>query len=177
MSEMKRAASALVETRVESFESLHPLEESRARLGAALDRQGIEPDDVRPGAVVHLATGRARPGSRGRVGVVAALQMVVVALLGREAEEDGGDRQLQPAWVRRVEQVDIRGVAHFGLADRHHDHTICQRCGAIEATDGCLLDSLAGKRTWPFLRHTTSWRPPASGSCATRRSVQAAATC
>jgi Fe2+ or Zn2+ uptake regulation protein len=45
-----------------------------------------------------------------------------------------------------VEHVDIRGVAHFGLADRHHDHTICQRCGAIEATDGCLLDSLAGKR-------------------------------
>ncbi|HLY22899.1 MAG TPA: Fur family transcriptional regulator [bacterium] len=45
-----------------------------------------------------------------------------------------------------VEQVDIRGVAHFGLADRHHDHTICQRCGTIEATDGCLLDTLAGKR-------------------------------
>lgn len=45
-----------------------------------------------------------------------------------------------------VEQVDIRGVAHFGLADRHHDHAICQRCGTIEATDGCLLDTLAGKR-------------------------------
>lgn len=45
-----------------------------------------------------------------------------------------------------VEEVDIRGVAHFGLSDHHHDHTICQRCGTIEATDGCLLDSLAGTR-------------------------------
>ncbi|HKX17829.1 MAG TPA: Fur family transcriptional regulator [bacterium] len=45
-----------------------------------------------------------------------------------------------------IEEVDIRGVAHFGLSDRHHDHTICQRCGTIEATDGCLLDSLAGTR-------------------------------
>ena len=33
---MRRAASALVETRVESFESLHPLEASKARLGRAL---------------------------------------------------------------------------------------------------------------------------------------------
>ena len=45
-----------------------------------------------------------------------------------------------------VEQVDIRGVAHFGMADRHHEHAICQRCGAIEATDRCYLDSLAGTR-------------------------------
>jgi Fe2+ or Zn2+ uptake regulation protein len=45
-----------------------------------------------------------------------------------------------------VEQVDIRGVAHFGLADHHHDHAICQRCGAIEPTDKCLLDSMTGRR-------------------------------
>jgi Fur family ferric uptake transcriptional regulator len=45
-----------------------------------------------------------------------------------------------------VEEVDIRGTARFGLADRHHEHAICQRCGAIEPTEGCLLDSLAGKR-------------------------------
>jgi Fe2+ or Zn2+ uptake regulation protein len=45
-----------------------------------------------------------------------------------------------------VEQVDIRGVAVFGLSDRHHEHTICQRCGTIEATDRCLLDSIAGTR-------------------------------
>lgn len=45
-----------------------------------------------------------------------------------------------------VEQVDIGGIAHFGLADHHHEHAICQRCGAIEATDQCFLDSLSGTR-------------------------------
>jgi sensor c-di-GMP phosphodiesterase-like protein len=45
MSDMKRAASALVELRVESFESLHSPEESRVRLAAALERQGIDLDD------------------------------------------------------------------------------------------------------------------------------------
>lgn len=38
-----------------------------------------------------------------------------------------------------AEQVDLRGSAHFGLSDRHHDHAICERCGAVEPTDGCLL--------------------------------------
>jgi len=45
-----------------------------------------------------------------------------------------------------VEEIDIRGVAHYGIGDRHHEHTICRRCGAIEATDRCLLDSLTGRR-------------------------------
>ncbi len=45
-----------------------------------------------------------------------------------------------------VEQVDMNGVAHFGLADRHHDHVICQRCGAVEAMDACLLGPLEGVR-------------------------------
>jgi hypothetical protein len=38
MSELKRAARALVETRVERFESRHPLDASRSRLEAALAR-------------------------------------------------------------------------------------------------------------------------------------------
>jgi len=43
MSEMKRAASALVETRTERFESLHPLAESRARLEGAMARVKLVP--------------------------------------------------------------------------------------------------------------------------------------
>jgi Fe2+ or Zn2+ uptake regulation protein len=45
-----------------------------------------------------------------------------------------------------VEQIDLRGVAHFGLAGGHHDHMICERCGRIEALDPCVLDSLAESR-------------------------------
>lgn len=45
-----------------------------------------------------------------------------------------------------VEQVDIDGTAHFGLVDRHHDHMICQRCGAVAPMDSCLLGPLEGVR-------------------------------
>lgn len=45
-----------------------------------------------------------------------------------------------------VEQVDIGGSAHFGLIDRHHDHIICQRCGAVAPMDSCLLGPLEGVR-------------------------------
>ena len=41
MSEMKRAGRALVESRTERFESVHSLEESRARLAAAMARAKI----------------------------------------------------------------------------------------------------------------------------------------
>jgi len=44
MSEMKQAAKSLVERRVERFESVFPLEESRARLASALQRARIAPD-------------------------------------------------------------------------------------------------------------------------------------
>ena len=43
MSEMKRAGRALVESRTERFESVHPLEESRTRIAAALARAKIVP--------------------------------------------------------------------------------------------------------------------------------------
>ncbi len=45
-----------------------------------------------------------------------------------------------------VEQVDMSGTAQYGLVDRHHDHIICQRCGAVAAMDSCLLGPLEGVR-------------------------------
>jgi hypothetical protein len=45
MSEMKRAASALVASRTERFESVHSLEDSRKRLAAALARAKLAPGD------------------------------------------------------------------------------------------------------------------------------------
>jgi Fe2+ or Zn2+ uptake regulation protein len=45
-----------------------------------------------------------------------------------------------------VEQVEMDGVARFGLADHHHDHVICRHCGAVEAMDTCLLGPLEGMR-------------------------------
>lgn len=43
MSEMKRAGRALVESRTERFESVHPLEASRSRLAAAMARAKVVP--------------------------------------------------------------------------------------------------------------------------------------
>lgn len=45
-----------------------------------------------------------------------------------------------------VERVDGNGTTYFGLADRHHDHVFCHRCGAVEAMDACLLGPLEGVR-------------------------------
>lgn len=112
---------------------------SRDRLHILLRRAGLRVTPQRVAVLETLATGRhlatcqnlwrrAQRRTAG-LGLVTAYRIL-------ERMRDAGI----------VEQVDIRGVAHFGLSDRHHDHTICQRCGTIEATDGCLLDRLAGKR-------------------------------
>lgn len=112
---------------------------SRDRLNGLLRRAGLRVTPQRVAVLETLATGRhlatcqsvwqrAQRRTAG-LGLVTAYRIL-------ERMRDAG----------LVEQVDIRGAALFGLADRHHDHTICQRCGAIEATDRCLLDSLAGKR-------------------------------
>jgi Fe2+ or Zn2+ uptake regulation protein len=112
---------------------------SRDRLHMLLRRAGLRVTPQRVAVLETLATGRhlatcqhlwrrAQRRTAG-LGLVTAYRIL-------ERMRDAG----------LVEQVDIRGVAHFGVADRHHDHTICQRCGTIEATDGCLLDTLAGKR-------------------------------
>lgn len=45
-----------------------------------------------------------------------------------------------------VEQIDRGGVAYFGLAERHHDHVICERCGTVEAMGACLLGPFDGAR-------------------------------
>jgi Fe2+ or Zn2+ uptake regulation protein len=112
---------------------------SRDRLNALLRRAGLRVTPQRVAVLETLATGR---------------HLATCQSVWRRAQRRAGALGLVTAYrilerMRRtglVEQVDIRGVAHFGLADRHHDHTICQRCGAIEATAGCLLDSVAGKR-------------------------------
>jgi Fur family ferric uptake transcriptional regulator len=38
------------------------------------------------------------------------------------------------------------GTAYFGLADHHHDHIVCERCGVVEAMEACLLGPLEGVR-------------------------------
>jgi Fe2+ or Zn2+ uptake regulation protein len=43
-----------------------------------------------------------------------------------------------------VEQVEAEGTASFGLASRHHDHMLCQNCGALEPMDRCLLRPFEG---------------------------------
>ena len=112
---------------------------SHNRLHALLRRAGLRVTPQRLAVLETLAAGR---------------HLATCQNVWRRAQRRAGALGLVTAYrilerMRKtglVEQVDIRGVAHFGLADRHHEHTICQRCGAIDATDGCLLDSLAGKR-------------------------------
>lgn len=112
---------------------------SRDRFNAQLRHAGLRVTPQRVAVLETLATGRhlatCRQVWRRARRRTDALGLVTAYRILERMRETG-----------LVEQVDIRGTAHFGLADRHHDHTICQRCGAIEATDGCLLDSLAGKR-------------------------------
>jgi Fe2+ or Zn2+ uptake regulation protein len=48
--------------------------------------------------------------------------------------------------VGLVEQVDSAGTAYFGLSNHHHDHVVCQSCGALEPMDTCLLGPLDGIR-------------------------------
>jgi Fur family peroxide stress response transcriptional regulator len=112
---------------------------SRDRLYALLRRAGLRVTPQRVAVLETLAAGR---------------HLATCQNVWRRAQRRTGGLGLVTAYrilerMRKaglVEEVDIRGVAHFGLSDHHHDHTICQRCGAIEATDGCVLDSLAGKR-------------------------------
>ena len=112
---------------------------SRDRLSGILRRAGLRVTPQRVAVLETLATGR---------------HLATCQSVWRRAQRRTGGLGLVTAYrilermreTGLVEQVDIRGVAHFGMADRHHDHTICERCGAIEATDRCLLDSLAGRR-------------------------------
>ena len=112
---------------------------SRDRLSALLRRAGLRVTPQRVAVLETLATGRhlatCQNVWRRAQRKTAALGLVTAYRILERMRKTG-----------LVEQVDIQGVAHFGMADRHHDHTICRRCGAIEATDGCLLDSLTGKR-------------------------------
>jgi Fe2+ or Zn2+ uptake regulation protein len=112
---------------------------SHDQLSTLLRRAGLRVTPQRIAVLTTLATGRhlatcqsvwrrARRMTDG-LGLVTAYRIL-------ERMRDAG----------LVEEIDIRGVARYGLGDRHHEHTICQRCGAIEPTDRCLLDSLTGRR-------------------------------
>jgi Fe2+ or Zn2+ uptake regulation protein len=112
---------------------------SRDRLHNLLRRAGLRVTPQRVAVLETLATGR---------------HLATCQSVWRRAQRRTAGLGLVTAYrilerMRKnglVEQIDIRGIAHFGLAGRHHDHTICRNCGAIEATDRCLLGSLAGRR-------------------------------
>lgn len=112
---------------------------SRDRISTLLRRAGLRVTPQRIAVLDALATGRhlvtCRQVWRRARRRTAALGLVTAYRILERMRERG-----------LLEQVDIRGVAHFGLADRHHEHAICQRCGAIEATDRCFLESIAGTR-------------------------------
>jgi Fe2+ or Zn2+ uptake regulation protein len=112
---------------------------SRDRLSTLLRQAGLRVTPQRIAVLETLSTGRhlatCQDVWRRAHRRAAALGLVTAYRILERMRERG-----------LVEQMDIEGVAHFGLADRHHEHAICQRCGAIEATDRCLLDSLEGTR-------------------------------
>jgi Fe2+ or Zn2+ uptake regulation protein len=41
--------------------------------------------------------------------------------------------------IRRVELGD--GKARYEAAGAHHEHVRCERCGAVEAVPGCVVDA------------------------------------
>jgi len=106
MSEMRRAARALVERRVERIVSLHPVEESKARLAAALARAGAPPthtvftptwtaDGTR--AVLEAAYAPApRTASRLRTLSVVMAIAVAASIWAVATQEDGTLRFLLP---------------------------------------------------------------------------------
>jgi Fe2+ or Zn2+ uptake regulation protein len=112
---------------------------SRDRLRTLLRRAGLRVTPQRIAVLETLAAGRhlvtCQQVWRRAQRRPAALGLVTAYRILERMRERG-----------LVEQIDIRGVAHFGLADRHHEHAICERCGAIEATDRCFLESIAGTR-------------------------------
>jgi len=69
-------------------------------------------------------------------GVPANFSSVFRAL--RQLERDGA--------VVRIDLGD--GKARFETATEHHEHVRCERCGAVEAVPGCLVeDSVVERRT------------------------------
>jgi len=121
VSDMKRAAQALVQTRVERFESLHALAESKARLAAAFARTKIEPGasfDAQWSESGGRAVLEARflpPG--GIHGLLRAISVAMLVLLAASVYEivavkDGAARFLLPLATLLV----ILGFPIFTLA-------------------------------------------------------------
>lgn len=120
MSEMKRAASALVQTRTERFESLHALAESRARLESAMARARLTGTQFEPlwreeGGKAVLEARFLPP--RGIQGLLRAISLLLVVLIGASAYElvagvPGALRFLLPAFT----VLCILGLPIFTLA-------------------------------------------------------------
>jgi Fe2+ or Zn2+ uptake regulation protein len=49
------------------------------------------------------------------------------------------------AAVGVIERLHVNGTTQFGLAIRHHDHAICERCGTVVATERCLLGPIPAR--------------------------------
>jgi Fe2+ or Zn2+ uptake regulation protein len=73
-----------------------------------------------------------------------------------------------------IERLDVNGTAQFGLAIRHHDHAICERCGAVSATDACLLDALPALPHGPEGFLVTRHRIDLIGLCGACQETQSA---
>ena len=91
MSEMKRAGRALVESRIERFESLHPLAESRARLERAMARARLVPGtqfvpEWREEGGKAVLEARFLP-PRGIQALLRAISVLLVALIAASAYE------------------------------------------------------------------------------------------
>jgi hypothetical protein len=108
MSEMRRAARALVARRTESFESVHGLDVSRERLRSALGRAGIAPDRTfetawreRDGKAVldatFLPSSRVHWILRSLSVAMAALLAITVWILSKPGE--GAERFLLPLFA------------------------------------------------------------------------------
>lgn len=112
---------------------------ARPRLAALLRGAGLRVTPQRLAVLGALATGR---------------HLAPCQAIWERAQSVCGDLGLVTAYrtlarlhaAGLVEQIEMNGTAHFGLANRHHDHVICRRCGAVEAMDACLLGPLEGVR-------------------------------
>lgn len=63
-----------------------------------------------------------------------------------------------------AQRFDLEGRAHFERAASHHEHVVCDDCGAIAAVPGCVVDEAAVTRRTGFAvtGHTVTF----SGRCA-----------
>jgi len=126
---------------------------------ATLHRSGLRVTPQRVAILRALAAGPhvatcQEIWERARTGTAGLGQVTVYRILER----------LEAAGV--VERLDVNGTSQFGLATtRHHDHTICERCGAVSATDACLLEAHPDRSPGPHGFLVTRHRVDLIGLC------------